>query len=806
VRPRRALLATLAASAVALGLLVVPADSGSAGARAKHRPSRPAAKLTRYSLVHGCYRVRSGSGGLLAPGDEPIRMQAAALGQYLLYGVHGDYIGAGGTPTPTPDSSTVWMLQGTSRRGFSIINRGTGERRGVSFVPASGCAVYPEAQVGATGTPFTGSSPEGQVKGTIDAHTHVTAFEFLGGDWHCGRPWSQYGAPSALPDCAPYQQGSNGAVQSFVDYGSASHPHDTRGWPTFRDWPSPTDLAEEGDYYTGIKRAWMAGLRVMVTQLVDNEALCGLMSKRHNPCNDMASVDIQARDLRALQDYIDAQSGGPGKGFFRIVTNPFEARQVVNQGKLAVVEGVEVSHLFDCGEYMGVPDCSQAKIDAGLRHVRALGVSTFFPVHKFDNAFGGTKMDAGEMGLLVNDGNHLETGHYWDVKTCTGPEHDSPQMTTQATGALGQVLADVPSTIVPGGTHPIYPPPPHCNQRGLTDLGAYLIDQMIRQHLILELDHMDVKTADAALSILEARQYSGVISAHSWDSPQENPRIYNLGGFLTPIAGASPGAFVAQWRADSRIRSKRYYNGLGFGYGADMNGLAEESQPTAANPISYPFKSIDGRVTFNRETWGSRVFNLNTDGVANYGMFADWMAELQVLGGRAVVGDMLHGAEAYLQMWERAYGVPATGCRAAGERLTGTGLGALRLGASYRRVLYAAGQPASRPGRSYRYCVAGAPGAEVSTVFGPRGAATMILSTAPGYTAGGVKPGAAADGLSHHARRLAAGLWVSRKSLARGARWVYGVSAGQVSWVALVSGPEIRHPRRLLADVRAAGR
>ena len=51
----------------------------------------------------------------------------------------------------------------------------------------------------------------------------------------------------------------------------------------------------------------------MVTQLVDNEALCELMTKRHNPCNDMDSVRIQAKDLRDLQDYIDAQFGGPAR-------------------------------------------------------------------------------------------------------------------------------------------------------------------------------------------------------------------------------------------------------------------------------------------------------------------------------------------------------------------------------------------------------------------------------------------------------------------------------------------------------------
>ena len=139
------------------------------------------------------------------------------------------------------------------------------------------------------------------------------------------------------------------------------------GWPTFRAWPSPTALAEEGDYYTGIERAWKAGLRLMVTDNVDNEALCSLMTTRSNPCNDMAAVRIQNRDLHALQDYIDAQSGGPGKGWFRIVTDPFQARQIINQGKLAVIEGIEVSRIFGCGETFGVPHCSTGQIDAGLK-------------------------------------------------------------------------------------------------------------------------------------------------------------------------------------------------------------------------------------------------------------------------------------------------------------------------------------------------------------------------------------------------------------------------------------------------------
>ena len=127
-------------------------------------------------------------------------------------------------------------------------------------------------------------APEAAVTGTIDAHTHVTAFEFLGGELPL-RPSVERrsGSRTRFPTARTVQQGFNGQVESFLDYGAPLHAHDTRGWPTFRDWPSPTDLAEEGDYYTGIKRAWMAGLRVMVTHLVDNEALCDLMTQNDEP-------------------------------------------------------------------------------------------------------------------------------------------------------------------------------------------------------------------------------------------------------------------------------------------------------------------------------------------------------------------------------------------------------------------------------------------------------------------------------------------------------------------------------------------
>jgi hypothetical protein len=197
------------------------------------------------------------------------------------------------------------------------------------------------------------------------------------------------------------------------------------------------------------------------------------------------------------------------------------------------------------------------------------------------------------------------------------------------------------------------------------------------------------------------------------------------------------------------VRDPRFYAGAGFGYGADMNGLAEESQPTSGHPISYPFRSYDGRVTFTREQWGQRTFDINRDGVANYGMFADWMQELQQLGGRALSTDMFHGAEAYLQMWERAYGVPVTRCLPARGALSATGMGPLRLGESTISALYAAGQPTARVGRTYRYCVQGG-GAAVAVFWPTSGKIRTLYTNARGYRF---------SRINRHVRTLTAGGW-----------------------------------------------
>src|SRR3954452_24342559 len=442
----------------------------------------------------------------------------------------------------------------------------------------------------------------------------------------------------------------------------------------------------------------------------------------------MNTVRLEAADSYKLQDYIDAQYGGPGKGWFRIVRDPFEARKVINDGKLAVILGIENSRLFDCKEVNDVPQCDRKHIDQQLDEVYSLGVRDMEIVNKFDNALTGVAGDNGTTGVVVNGGQKLESNHFWDMKTCTGPadesDHEQPTVFQHNNDALA---ASILGLEPPGGQTPIYGPGPHCNTRGLTDLGRYLIERMIAKKMIFDPDHMSVLARKQALDLLEAYRYPGVVSSHSWSTPDAYPRIYKLGGFIAPYAGNSS-SFIKQWKALKPMADKRYY--WGIGYGADMNGFGGQGAPRtgAKNPVVYPFKSFDGAVTIDKPKTGERTWDINKDGVAHYGLYPDWVEDLRMQAGDEIVDDMARGAEAYLEMWERSQGVPATTAVSSRTRMTARGLGKLRLGDSYVEALQRSGQPAQRNGRVWTWNVSGGK-RSVTAVLTPTGEIGLIAES-----------------------------------------------------------------------------
>lgn len=699
----------------------------------------------RYAMARGCYAVAVGDRWVRRDGDgfaasarsvdaaEPFRFQATDLGKYLLYGTQEDFVAAGsGDPlgltgatgvvaADRPSTSADWTVtkrDGAFRfrlpkagRALAVDDAGrltlADRPTGFSLRRTTGCAAWPEVRTNVAGRPHRGETSYAEVRGYADAHTHHMAYEFLGGEVHCGRPWHSYGVEHALQDCEDHTAtGGKGAVlEAFL---SGRPTHDPVGWPTFRDWPAPDSLTHEGTYYRWMERAWRGGLRLFVNLLVENNQLCQLYPLKRNSCDDMDSVRLQAERMKEFERYVDAQAGGPGEGFYRIVRSPFEARRVINEGKLAAVMGIETSVVFGCTMKLDVPQCTEEEIERQLDEVHRMGVRQMELVNKFDNALSGVAGDEAATGVLVNSANFLETGSFWKMRTC--PEtygegvHDKEQYAVpREVSDRDPLFAAIAQEYAPPLALPVYPGAPHCNQRGLTDLGELTIRGLAKRKMLFDPDHMSVLARKASLDLVDAMDYQGVLSSHSWSTPDAYPRISELGGFIAPYAGDSTG-FVEKWKYHTSRADRRYYYGLGFG--ADINGLGAQGDPRGAdaeNPVSYPFEGLGG-VTVRKQVSGERVYDINVDGVAHYGLYPDWVEDLRRLAGDDIVQDMARGAEAYLQTWERALGVEPNSCTGGSRVRPVADFRALQKGTPTRKVLLAVGQPDSRVGDEFTYC------------------------------------------------------------------------------------------------------
>ncbi len=801
----------------------------------------PDVAANRYELANRCVAVRAADSdryvaktatgwqaSARSAGDaEAFRMQATALGRYLLMARDGSFLTAGtarATIAPQPSSDGDWRLASAGSDAFSLTLAESDRRLSVAdggtltsgreasafeFVGAERCADFPEIEVNVTGTPRQGATAFGETKGLVETHLHGMAFEFLGGSVHCGRPWHPMGAPAALVDCPDHGPNGQGALaENFLAAGNPAQGHDTDGWPTFKGWPTYRTYTHEQVYYKWLERAWRGGLRLYTNLLVDNEVLCEVYPIKRNPCNEMHNIRLQRKRLDELVDYIDAQHGGPGKGWLRIVRTPFEAREVINAGKLALVVGIETSKLFDCGEVNHRPLCDRGQIDRQLDEVHALGVRQMELVNKLDNALVGVAGDSGSFGVLTNSANKQDTGHFWAMQTCTGPEaqhnHDKEQTVTVPGTGRDELAGALAGLFLPQDQTPLYPPAPHCNGQGLTELGAYLVRRMIEKKMIFDPDHMSVVGRDQAMAIIESTGYGGVMSSHSWSTPDTYRRILALGGLVTP-APKTVENFLEEWKTLKPQRNPRYL--YGTGWSTDMNGFASQGAPRSGNeknPVVYPFRSLDGSTVIDRQKSGTRTYDVNQDGTAHFGLYPDVIEDVRNVGGQEPATDLLNGAEAYLQMWERAEGVRGPECRAAARRFLPTGLGEIRLGMRPEQLLRSAGQPASRPGRLWTWCANGTKGGEVKALLTQDGRVRLVASTARIHRYAGVGRGLRSRFAHRGTTRLGRNLRMRRAGKSRNVV-VYGIRAGRVSFTAVAARETAATRTRLRAALREAG-
>ncbi len=683
-----------------------------------------------YDLSAG--RVEDASQFLLRPSD---------LGKYLLYDENGGYLVSDGLTLQrqmalTSDISEVngkvvvqdrlqsegeWQLLAAANGRFQLQHIKTGNYIGkdgamvaaaqsanLSFVEQADCATFPELSLDATGEVSVTEFEDGSVFGFVETHAHLfTNLGFGGGGVFHGAPFHALGVEHALGDCdlnhgedgrkdfmgATFSGGVgdfNALLPAILAGELPEKDHDTQGYPTFTSWPdAPRSATHQVQYYKWIERAYLSGLRLLVQDATTNQVLCQLVTgiganpKRYD-CNDMIAVDRILEATYAMERYIDALAGGPGKGWFRIVFSPAEAREQIKAGKLAVVLGIETSDLFDCflvpfGEFS---KCTEADVVAKLDDYHGRGVRVLFPVHKFDNAF-----SAGDGDRRVSDiGNFGHTGHYTNFVLCpdellTFPGgfdngglnfanlnqprdvYDSPPPFDMSGFDADPIGALLPSVGLLGGGRL---EGEYCQNHGLTDLGEFLMQEMMRRGMVIEVDHMPRKSYKRAYELLVENDYPAM-GTHGRNN---NGLLYTLGGLSKSNFGRCRSASVPATMDDGfqshiqLMRDKGTFPAEGFGF--DLNGFAGASGPRfGANSncpdpqtdvgITYPFKSYAGDVTLQQPVVGNRTLDFNTEGMVHLGLVAELIEDVRRDGVTdKELEPLFKSAEGYLRMWEKS--------------------------------------------------------------------------------------------------------------------------------------------------------
>ena len=255
----------------------------------------------------------------------------------------------------------------------------------------------------------------------------------------------------------------------------------------------------------------------------------------------------------------------------------------------------------------------------------------------------------------------MNTGYFWQVKECDqrtrGKKFTSGFPLFPDAPFISDLLGFFNEDLNPEYDESIE----SCNQNGLSDLGNYLVNRLIDKKMLIEIDHTSVDAYTSIMNIVEARNYSGVVSSHGWEAKakdgglhENTVRLIRQGGYISPY---SNNANVIRGRIQAivnEIDQTAFFPGVGVS--TDMGGLGGQVSPRSdsqSNPLTYPFVNEFGFVT-ERQVSGTRTFDFNKDGVAHYGLLADFIQDLREQLSPELYDTVMNSAEAYLQMWERS--------------------------------------------------------------------------------------------------------------------------------------------------------
>lgn len=657
-------------TAAALGAALLTAAAPTA--------AQAAAVPTDKQLADGCFTLRGDDGKALG-GRAAIDLEPTGFGTFVLTRLGGRVLVAEsrttarflGAPTGTMTTRHEWRVL---RRGGAVLLRNVATGRALrlpgslgrvkaatplTVARATGCSRPVEPEIAVAGRPKRLVNADGTVFGFADTHIHLTGDMRAGGATMHGTAFSKYGMGAALGDDERTHgaKGEDDLIGNLLRTGIPFGEHSTGGPATPGSWPTYDTNTHQQVYWKWLERAWRGGLRLITAETVEDEQLCKIAPKTARSCDETSTALAQLARLRAMERYIDAQAGGPGRGWFRIVESPGQARKVMRRGKLAVVLGLESSFPLGCRAQPGVAPCTTKQVDERLDALYDKGIRSLFIAHWADNGFAGAALQGGAKGKLINAMHRLDVGRFFATQPCTDPRVGeevvplSPLEISVFTKTFPKtkLLASVPG--------PTYPAGKQCNATGLTPLGEHLVRRMMEKGMLIEVDHMSHAARARVFELAKAAKFP-LISGHNetggaW-TPEQLRELNALGGYASQTL-EQPEVLGGRIVARRATSSSKYLFGVGLG--TDTNGFATLPAPAAdakTNPLRYPFVSYAG-TRFGVQRVGGREYDLNTDGMAHYGLLPDLLADVaRRPGGQDAMALLFRSAEAYTQTWARA--------------------------------------------------------------------------------------------------------------------------------------------------------
>ena len=529
-----------------------------------------------------------------------------------------------------------------------------------------------------------------QLVGLVDLHTHPAAHLGFGTELF-------YGAPDGDPtrdfnNCNGFHGGpglfnteGNEIRRQVVDgiagqeY-AASWDHNRSGWPGFPAWPTWHDRLHQQVRVEMLQRAWQGGLRLIVALAVNSHTLAK-MCQTAGRYDDQSAGDAQ---IAAIKEMVAGQS------FMGLAQSPADVRQIIGNGKLAVVIGVEldcIGNFYTASDpgnsgapYQPAP--SDDQIRAEINRLFASGVRYFFPVHLTDNVFGGAAL----YEMAFNTATRYQFGSFFAPETA--PASSEIGFTfSQGETFWGQVvdIQNILESVSLGfdpNNYPAPPPGPHRNSRGLQHQGQVALDELMRLGAMIDVDHMSEKTVLDTLQHTQAANYPlfaghNAIRDHGGNERahliQVATQILNRGGmFGVGIKRGIP------WLASTIAQLRNATPNGGIALGSDCSGLEQLPAPRNGSVV-YSDAPNAPAGALQRCHLGNRAEDINTSGFSHIGMYPDFIEDgvsSGILTANAV-RELLNAPERFVSAWETCLKTRSTlwhtmrradGCRARSRR------------------------------------------------------------------------------------------------------------------------------------------